>query len=72
MLRLIGSHVRRFRSDLAWTTAELAQRAGVDEALIDEIEERRVDFDIDLLAELADALNTEAYVLVAPPAPADH
>ena len=68
MQRLVGANVRRLRTGLGLTVEDLTGRINSDEDTVRAIEDGRVDIEIDMLVALADALATEAHLLVTPEA----
>ena len=68
MQRFVGANVRRLRIGLGLTVEDLAGRINSDGDTVRAIEDGRVDIEIDMLVALADALDTEAHMLVTPEA----
>ena len=66
--RVVGANVHRLRTGLSLTIDDLAGRIVSNGDTVRAIEDGRIDIEIDMLVALADALGTEAHLLVAPEA----
>ena len=68
MLQLVGQNIRKRRIELKKSQTDLALDIGSDKAAISRIENGKQAITLDQMAWIAQALHTQAWVLLKPPA----